>query len=86
MMEKLRSLVSGAGRLPSLLTAFCVALVLSVCNSASAQVVLPDLGVDVGEHIDAFVVAIGLVIAGVLGVYLIVLTIRKFMTWIRRTA
>lgn len=77
MFDKLRFAV------PALL-AGAAATVYSV--PCFAQVTLPPTGVDIPDHIDAVVTALGLVVLSAAGAYFAFLLVRKGINWARRFA
>lgn len=77
-MKKLRSLRLAA-------CALAIGAVSSIATlPASAQVTLPDTGVDVGGAVTATITGLGLVVVTVVGGYFAFLLVRKAMQWGRR--
>lgn len=60
-----------------------MALVLFVSQSASAQVTLPDIGVDVSATATAIGTAIGGIIAGTIALFGALYVVRLGIRWIR---
>ena len=56
-------------------------LCFGITQSASAQIVLPDVGVDVGGHITAAITAVGAVALIAVGGYFAFMVVRKALQW-----
>lgn len=80
-LQKLGGLCNSAR---TLITAACLAVVLVTTNTASAQVTLPDTGVDVGAFVTATITALGAVVLVVVGGYFAFLLVRKAIQWGRK--
>jgi len=70
----------------ALVAVACLVVCLSITGTAHAQVVLPDFGIDVDELIEAFATYMGAIVLAVLGVFLVVLAVKRFMRWMRASA
>ena len=61
--------------------AAALALVVSATVTSSAAVVIPSSGVDMPGYVEAAVLAIGGVLAAVVGGYFAILLVKKGMAW-----
>lgn len=60
-------------------------LAVGGASTAMAQVVLPDIGVDVPATVTALGTDLGTMIAAVFGIFAVVLIIRAAYSWIKRS-
>lgn len=84
-MKQLQKLQNVGRRFQSVISAVALTALLSVMSlPASAQVTLPDTGVDVGGAVTATITALGAVVLVIVTGYFAFLLIKKAMQWGRR--
>ena len=66
------------------LAAFMALMAFVYSGVASAQITLPDTGVDVPGHITALVTALGLIAAAAIAAWAAFFAVRRGLSWVRR--